>query len=234
MDTASFGTTASEVLEKVFTGGLLIGIFVIIASVIIGVALYLRWMRKFNISVEIKSLRGSGSSGQPIYKIINDVGGIIENKKDKTRWFRIKGQKVDLPTPPLEAFQIDSKGRNHIKILQKSDTEFYYLLPDKIDLKNVVRNGVLVPIAEAEMKVADGDVVYWGQIRKRDDKKLFDMESLIMKLLPYLIPMLMFMLVIFLTYMITDHWGEFSSAASALNEAAHALRDVSIAGTTQG
>ena len=68
----------------------------------------------------------------------------------------------------------------------------------------------------------------------RDNRKLFDMESLIMKLLPFIIPMLMFMLVIFLTYMITDHWGEFASAAKALSDAAKALQEVSTASTVTG
>lgn len=234
IDTSGFGNVGKDLIGKLVSGGLIIVGVLILCGIILGVALYIRHLRKFNIKVEIKSLRGSGTRGEPIYKIVNDVGGFIDNKKDQTRWFRLRGERVDLPSPPLEALQLDSKGVNHLKIFQKSDTEYFYLLPDKIDMKVLIRNGVEVPIAELEMKVAEGDVVYWGQLRKRDNKKMFDMESMLMKLLPYIVPMLMFMLVIFLTYMITDHWGEFASAAASLSQAAEALRDVSTASTTTG
>lgn len=128
--------------------------------------------------------------------------------------------------------EVDSHGRNRLKILQKSEKEYYYLLPDKIDENVVIRGGKVIPVTQLSMSVVDGDVGYWGQIRKRDNRKLFDTESLIMKLLPYIVPMLMFMLVIFMTYMITDHWGTFAGAAEALKQAAEALRDVSVAEVT--
>lgn len=233
-DMSQIQTMGKDLLGGLVSGGLIIIGIIFFALIILGLALYIRYLRQFNIKVEIKSLRGSGTFGEPIYKIVNDVGGFVENKKDKTRWFRLKGEKIDLPSPPLEALQLDARGRNHIKIFQKSDTEYYYLLPDKINMKCIIRGSEEIPIAEAEMKVSDGDVAYWGQLRKRDNKKLFDMESMVMKLLPYVIPVLMFMLVIFLTYMITDHWGNFASAAEALRQAAEALRDVSTAETITG
>jgi len=223
VDTSSFGSAGTDLMDKVISGSILFIGLIVVAGIILGVGFYIRYLRQFNIKVEIKSLRGSGTMGEPIYKIVTDVGGFIENKQDKTRWFRLRGEKIDLPSPPLEAMQLDSTGKNHIKIFQKSDTEYFYLLPDKIDMATVVRNGETVPVAQLEMKVSDGDVTYWGQLRKRDNKKLFDMESMMMKLLPFIVPMLMFMLVIFMTYMITDHWGEFASAANALNNAAQAL-----------
>lgn len=233
----TFEGRAGEILSQIVTGGFAIILILILAGVILGVALYVRYLRQFNVKVEIISIRGGGTKEEPIYKIINDVGGFIVNKKDQTRFFRLRGEKVDLPSPPLESLQLDAKGRNHIKIFQKSDTEYYYMFPDKIDTKYVVREGKDIPIAQMSLKISEGDVAYWGQLRKRDNKKLFDTESIIMKLLPFLIPMLMFMLVIFLTYMITDHWGDFASAASALRDAAQALRDTgctSTATVTQG
>lgn len=229
VETSKFQDVGSQIIDQVITGGIVVFGVILLIGIIASVLLYVRYLRQFNIRVEIKSLRGSGTRGEPIYKIVNDVGGFIENKKDKTRWFRIKGEKVDLPSPPLEALQLDSTGRNHIKVFQKSDTEYYYLLPDRIDMKTIVRDGIEIPISEATQKVSDGDVTYWGQLRKRDARKLFDMENVFMKLLPYLVPFLMFMLVIFLTYMITDHWGEFASAASSLREAAETLERVSSA-----
>jgi len=233
-DTSQFASIGSVLLKKVISGGAIVIGVIILALIILGIGLYVRYLRQFNVKVEIKSLRGSGTRGEPVYKIVEDVGGFIENKKDKTRWFRLKGEKVDLASPPLEALQMRADGKNLLKIFQKSDTEYYYLIPDKIDMTSIIRGGVEVPIAQMNMKIVEGDVSYWGQLRKRDNRKLFDTESLIMKLLPFIVPVLMFMLVIFMTYLITDHWGEFASAAQALKEAAEALQLTTTAQVTTG
>lgn len=234
IDTSNMQNLGQELLDKVVSGGLMVVGIIFLAAVIFGVGFYVRWLRQFNVRVEIKSLRGSGTLGEPIYKIVNDVGGFIHNKKDNTDWFRLRGQKVDLPSPPLEALQLDSNGKNHLKIYQRSDQEYYYLLPDQIDMKTIIRGGKEIPVAQAGMKIVEGDVAYWGQLRKRDNKNLFDMESMFMKLLPYIVPVLMFMLVIFMTYMITDKWDVFSSAADALRRAAESLEHISVAETTIG
>lgn len=233
-DVSGIAEKGGELLTKLVSGSVIVILILILIGFILGLALYIRYLRQFNIRVEIQSLRGSGTHGQPIYKIVRDMGGFIRRKKDQTNWFRLRGEKVDLPSPPLEALQLDAKGNNQIKIFQKSDTEYYYLLPDKIDMTTIVRGGKEIPIAQASAKISDGDVVYWGQLRKRDNRTLFDTETLIMKLLPYIVPMLMFMLVIFMTYLITDHWGDFASAADALQAAAEALRDATLASTTGG
>jgi len=234
VDTTQFQEFGSKLLDNIITGGIAIVGVLVLCGVIVAVALYIRYLRQFNVKVEILSLRGRGGKGAPIYKIVRDVGGFIERRKDKSRWFRLRGEKVDLPSPPLEALQLDSHGVNNLKILQKSDTEYYYLLPYSISTDTIIRGGKEVPITQMNLKIVEGDVAYWAQLRKRDDKKMFDVESLAMKLLPYVVPVLMFMLVIFLTYLITDHWGEFVAAADALREAAHALRDVSVAQTATG
>jgi len=158
-------------------------------------------------------------------KIIRDKGGMIYDKKTKSWWFRLKDSKVDLPPPPYEAYQQGVGGVNIVKIWQKAHNEFFYLVPDSISQTEIIRDGKLIPIAKQDMKVVEGDVAYWNQLRKREDKKLFDPEGLAMKLLPYIGIFLMFMLVIFLSYFITQHWGEFAQAAQALKEAAQALRD---------
>jgi len=229
-----FSQIGGDLLNRVIYGGAAVVGIIILAAVIVGVGFYVRYLRKFNIKVEIKSLRSSGILGRETYKIIEDRGGIIQNKRDKTSWFRLMREKVDLPSPPLECFELDAKGTNHIKILQKSENEYYYLLPDRVDTSVIIRAGAEIPIAQSGLKVIEGDVSYWGQLRKRENKKIFDTEGIIMKLLPFIVPTLMFVLVIFLTYLITDHWGEFASAAQALERAANALRDVSQASTVTG
>ena len=225
------GSVGSAILSKLVSGSIIVIVALIIGACIVGLAFYLRYNSQFIYDIEIKSLRSSGLITNQNYKIIKDKGAFIRNKKDKSVWFRLKNQRVDLPPPPLECMQIGVKGKNYIKILQKSDEEYYYLLPENIDLQKVIRDGKELIIGEESIKVIDGDVAYWNIQRKKADKKLFDVESLFMKLLPYVVPVLMFMLVIFMTYMITQHWGEFSAAASALERAADRLASISNAGT---
>ena len=104
-------------------------------------------------------------------------------------------------------------------------------MPEQIDLVKVIRNGIEVTLGNESVKVIDGDVAFWNIQRKKHDKKLFDTESTLMKLLPYIIPVLMFMLVIFMTYFITQHWGEFATAAQALEKASENFARMSNAQT---
>lgn len=235
VDMSAFGDVGGQILQRIMSGTIIVFMVLILGGIIVGVGFYIRYLRQFNIRVRIRSVRNPGTKGSPIYKVVDDWGGYIYKKREgqKVRWFRLKGEKVDLPTPPLECLEIGVGGRNHINILQKSDEEYYYMIPDNINYETIVRNKdgkmVDIPVGEVGFKIVEGDVAYWNQLRKRDNKKLFDTESIVMKILSYLVPVLLFMMVIFMTYFITEHWGEFSAAAEALKEAAFALRDATTA-----
>lgn len=230
--TGTFGKVGGLILEKLVTGGIIVILVVILCFIIVGIALYIRYNSQFIYDIEIKSLRSSGFGKSQNYKILKDKGAFIRNKKDKSVKFRLKNQRVDLPVPPLECMQLGVKGKNYIKVFQKSDEEYYYLLPSRIDWETVIRDGQEIKIGEETVKVIDGDVAHWNIQQKKENKKIFDTESMVMKLLPYIIPVLMFMLVIFMTYFITNHWGEFTAAAQALEKAANSLASVSTATTT--
>ncbi len=236
LEGGQFQAISSQLLDTLLSGTIVVFLVLIMGFIILGVVLYVRHILQFNIKVRIKSIRNPGSEGQVIYKIIEDKGAFIYKKKKNQRWFRLRREKVDLPVPPLETLELGVKGQNYVNILQKSDDEYYFLLPDKIDFDTIIKNQdgklVKVPVGKVNLKIVEGDVSYWNQIRKRKNEELFDTESLLMKLLPFIVPVLMFMLVIFLTYIITDHWGEFASAAQYLKETAEILRDVSTATTT--
>lgn len=219
---------ASQILNRVVTGGIMVIGVVIFAILVLVILLYVRYIRQFNIDVEIKSTRSRGATGggeSVNYKLLSDKGGMIHNKKDKRWYFRLRKERVDLPLPPYQCFQIGEGGRNKIKIWQPSHEVYHYMLPDKINTSKMIIDGEEINIAEQEMKVVSGGDIYWNILKKKDMRKIFDPESLLMKLLPYIIPVLMFMLVIFMTYFITQHWGEFTAAAKALEEAAKILQE---------
>jgi hypothetical protein len=225
---------ATRLLDTIISGSIYVFVALMMISIIVVVLLWVRHIRKFNIIVELKSLRGSGTKGEPVYKIVDDKGGMIFDKKDKRWWLRLKKERVDLPPPPLDCLEVRADGRNQLKIYQKSQEEYYYLIPDRIDLEYVMKAGKKVPLAQAKLNIVEGDISYWNSLRKRDNRKLFDTESLILKALPYVGMFLMFISIIFLTYIISDHWGTFATAAEALKEAAQALRDANMARLTTG
>lgn len=225
----TFKEMGGDLASNLISGAIMVFLVLICGAVIVSVLMYVRYLRQFNVRVEIKSLRGSGTQGEPIYKIVSDKGGMILNKKDKRHYFRLLKERIELPPPPLDCMELQANGTNQIKILQKSQDEYYYLLPEKIELKKIVKGGKLVLLAEAHLNVVEGDISYWNVLRKRDNRKLFDTENLLLKILPYVGIFLMFITVIFLTYMITDHWGTFSDAAASLAEAAKALERASTA-----
>lgn len=227
VDFGTFGSLGSQLFSRLVSGGIIIVGIIILAAVIVAVAFYVRYASQFIYEVEIRSLRSSGVKGTPTYKILKDKGAFIRKKKDKTTWFRLRNQAVDLPSPPLECIQLGIKGKNYIKILQLSDEEYYYLMPESIDTATIIRDGKPIILGQETVKVLDGDVAYWNIQKKKDNKKLFDMESLLMKVLPYVGIMLMFMCVVFLSYFMTNHWGEFSAAAQALEKAADRLASIS-------
>lgn len=200
--------------DKLLFGSLIIFVIVFIFIVIAGIGFWLRYLKKFNVKVMIKSLRSSGAEGRPIYKLVPDKGGVIISRKDKSRWFRLRGEKVDLPLPPLECYEMDYKGVNHLTILQKGNEEYYYMLPGKITDIVIVKDGKEIRMPEQEMKVIDGDIAYWNQLRKRQDKKIFDIESTLMKLIPYILIGAMLIAVIFYTYI----WLDKSAVTAAMTQ----------------
>jgi len=235
VDVSSFSGRASDLFGKLAYGSIVVVGTLILMGVILGVALYVRHLRKFNIRTRIKSKRSSGADGKPVYKVIWDWGGIIRNKKDKTSFFRLRGEKIDMPSPPSDVIQMGVGGRNEIEILQESDEEYYYLKPSQIDKTVILREGKEIPIAQAKMKIVEGDIGYWNVQRKKINKSVFDVESIFMKLLPYAIPALMIIGVVFYTYIWLDKAPAIISAArevaAELNQAAQALREITIAQT---
>lgn len=215
-----FGDIGSRIFGGIVTGGFWIVFALIIAGVILAIGLYLRYIFKFNIKVEIKSLRSSGGGTEPIYKLIFDKGGFVDKKigDAKITYFRLLKEKVDLPPPPFDLLQLGTGGKNYIKIFQKSDTEYYYLLPDRIDTSAIMIGDKVVPIAQSKMKIVTGSTAYWNLLRKKDNRKMFDTESLAMKLLPYIIPALMIVGVIFYTYIWLDKAPQIVSAGQKVAE----------------
>lgn len=236
VDIGAVGGTIASWVGRLIKGGIYIVLLILLGAIIFAVVYYIKWYRQFNIKVRIKSKRGTGTDGKPIYKIINDKAGIITNRSNKTRYFRLKSERIDMPTPPFEVMQLQADGTNVIDILQESDEQYYYLLPGEIDKEYMIIDGQKVLVAKSNFRMAEGGDIIWNISRKEQNKKWFDTESLLMKLLPYAIPILMIIGVIFYTYIWMDKTPQIISAANevakALENAAIAIRDANVATVT--
>ena len=213
-----FEDAASDLLGGIFGSILTFSLVGIVIGVVMGVGFYyLWWKRKFDIFVEIRSDRSQDPS------IYFDKAAILYDRKDKNKYLRLLDTKIDLPVPSFKILSKTNKG-DHLKIWRKSEDEFIYLTPGKIDKDRVVRsNGKLIRIAEINQKQVEGDIAYWNVKRKDKNKKLFDTESLLLKFLPYF-PLLMggtFM--IFLLYIMFD---SLPGLINQLTELTKALNDL--------
>lgn len=234
LENSPFAAVGNSLFANAISGTFIILGLLIFAAVIIGVAFYVRWIRQFNIFVEILSSRSAGVSGLATHKLIYDKAAIIYEKKDKCWYFRILKMKVDLPVPPFDVLQNSTRG-NVLKLWQKSNEEFIFMLPDILDQQFIrTYDGKVIPLATLKIKQVEGDVAYWNQLRKRQHRKLFDTESLLMKILPYLIPVLMFMLVIFLTWIVLSKFEILRDVANSLQETAKIIRGTTTASVTTG
>lgn len=235
-----FGEIASSVIGKIISGSIMVVGTLLLIVILAGALFFIFYLRKFNVKVRFKTKRGTGADGKPIYKIYYDKGGILTNKRDKRSFFRILRERVDLPCPPYEAFQISSKGGNEVEIIQESDSEYYYSIPGAIENKKFLssnENGTTGTVNQ-NMRVVESDVSYWNQLRRRETRRMFDPEGLLWKIAPIALAVFMIMGVVFYTYIWLDKAPAIVEAARAVSEelkvTAQVLQEITMAKTAGG
>lgn len=217
-----FGSIGNDIVARIFSGILWFGIAVLIIGVV-GLIMwyYLYYRKKFDIKVLIKSDRAGKK-----FKIIEDKGAILYNNKDKNKFLRLAGLKIDLPVPPYQILQSTNKG-DMIEIWRKSEDEFIYLTPGTINKEFVImQDGKRFPIAQIEQKQIEGDIAYWNVKRKEKHKSLFDTENWLMKILPFLPQIIGGMITIFVLYILMD---SLPSILSQLTELTKELKEMKTA-----
>ena len=194
-------TVGGKFVEKIFSGLLWFGIIVIL----IGIVGFLGWWflvykKKFNIKVKITSERARDRN-----RIVFDRAAILRDRKDKSMYFRIWGMKLDLPAPRFNVLQSTSDG-DYLELYRTSENRIYYLTPSVIDKKNIIKSdGKLHALAVQTNKQIDASMDFWAARRMTENKKMFDTESIFMKLLPYIPAILGGMITIFILYILLDH-----------------------------
>lgn len=199
-DTDAIREIGGQFISRI-TGGVLWGGIALFAFAVVG---FLMWYffiykRKFDIKVKIISER-SGDR----YRIIFDRAAILNDRKTNTKFFRVWGMKIDLPSPKFNVMQITNEG-DYLELYRTSEDDIYFLTPSQVDKRKFIRaDGSRGYFATQENKMIDPDIAYWSVQRKKDNKKMFDPESMLMKILPWIPHIMGGILIIFILYVLFD------------------------------
>lgn len=200
-DTSAFSEMGSQLTSKIMGSIVWVGIILIVVCAIGGTMWYfLIYQKKFDIRVHVKSRRADSK-----YSIMVDKAAILTDYTTKSKFFRIWDLRKDLPVPKFNILQATNKG-DLLEIYREGEDIFYYLTPPKIENGKVIRSdGKVYLIADQTHSMVDPDLAFWIVKRKGMNKKMFDTESLLMKLLPYLPHIIGGMIMIFMLYVLMDH-----------------------------
>jgi len=226
---ADVGSTLSGIFEG-FVGGTFSLIFwtglIFLIFFIVGISLWYfgYYRRKFDIVVKVTSKR-SGDN-----KEFFDTAGIFFDRKENKRFLRLKQTKIALELPKFEIFRKTNWG-DYCEVLRTSEREFRYLTPPKIDEKFIIKaDKKLYPMATMGNKQIESDIT-WVLNRERDNKKIIDPESIILKLLAYA-PQIFALVMLFLILWVTfDKVPEWLDALEKFTRALNAAGQPQIVGS---
>ena len=217
MATDLFGEVGSKLFANIFGSLLWFGL---IAIIILVIGFFMWWFliyqRRFDIKVKIISNRSQDKDS-----IIFDKAAILKDWKTKLPFLRVWGLKREFPVPRFNVLQKTDKG-DYLEIYRKSEEDFYFLTPSNIVKTQVLKEGnKLIPIAEQEQTMSDPEMGFWSNARKKDNKRMFDTENILMKILAYMPQIIGGMLTVFILYILMDTLpgliGELTKLTSELN-----------------
>ena len=157
------------------------------------------YKKKFDIDVKLTFERSGDKNW-----IRFDKAAVLRDRKTKTKYLRVWGMKVDLPIPKHNVLQLTNKG-DYVEIYSTGEDEYYFLTLAKVSKTMVIKSdGKLYRIAEQIQSRIDTDIVYWNIKRKQLNKSMFDPESILMKLLPYIPLMMVSVVMLFVAWVFLD------------------------------
>ena len=190
--------TGAQLFGSVTGSVLWIGLAVIFILIIGGTMIYFAWYRKkFDIKVKINSKRSGDLS------VFFDKAAILNDRKTKTKYFRLLNTKYDLTVPPFKVLTKTNKG-DYLELYRKSEEEFVYLMPGHIVEEEIIGNDGRLHKVNKELQNHLESDTHWYMTRKEKDKHLFDTESILMKIIPFIPHLVGGVLMIFLLYIVFD------------------------------
>lgn len=196
-----FSQFGGSLFENLFGSILWFGL----AIFFIGVLGFLMWYfliykKKFDIDVKITSERSGDRN-----RIIFDRAAILKDRVTGTKFFKVWSLKIELPIPEFSVLQTSNKG-DYLELYRTSEDHIYFLTPARIDkFKLIKADGKVYPLASQENRQIDTDLAYWNVKRKNQNKKMFDTEGWLSKLLPHIPAIIGGVLTIFVLYVLMDN-----------------------------
>jgi hypothetical protein len=179
------GEQISGVLSGILGGTATAAIWVVIGFAFLlivgGVIWYFGFYRKkFDITAKVISERA-----EHFNKIFFDKAAIFYDGKNATYYLKLLNTKVELALPKFNVFANTNKG-DYVEILRKSEKDFRFLTPPKIDREYIVKSsGKLFPISEIKQREIENDIS-WIIQRQKINKSIIDPDTMFMKLMAYL------------------------------------------------
>ncbi len=201
ISTSGLEGVGSTIIEKIFSGIIWLTVGVLFAGIVVGLIYYfIIYKKKFNIDVKITSERAGDRD-----RVMFDKAAILTDRKDKSKFFRIWSAKIDLPAPKFNVLQDTNRG-DYLELFRTSENTIYYLTPSIIDKTRIIKDDGKVHLIAAQKNMQmTTDMDFWAARRSQENKKMFDTESIFMKLLPYLPAIMGGFITIFVLYILLDH-----------------------------
>lgn len=198
------------------TVGMLIGVilFIFIFSLVVGGFYYFFvYKKRHDIMVKIVSKRHEDD------RVFFDKGAITKDMKDKSKYLHLWNLNVELELPPFKVFQKTNKG-DYVEILRKSEDDFKFLTPPKIDSEKYVgKDGKLHLFSSQKQREIESDT-YWILSRKQKNKSIINPQNILMKLLEYAPQIISMTFSFFMLWIIFDKAPEI---IGSLNELAKSI-----------
>lgn len=198
---ADFGAAAGGIVTGMLGSVVWVGVaLLVILTVSFLIWWFMIYSKKFNIMVKIISERADGFNS-----IFFDKAGILVDRKSGASYLKLWSLKKAMKLPKFNILQNIGK-QDYLEIYRDSENGLFFLTPPKINRKHIIKtDGKMYPFADQELIRVDTDMEFWSTKRKDMNKAMFDKESLIMKILPYIPHIVGGMFIIFIIYILVDH-----------------------------
>ena len=203
------GSSLDGIIGGVFSGTLGIALIIILFLVGFGIAggifAWIKYRRKFDITVKIISRRAGEN------KVYFDKGAILSDKKTKQSYLKLYTSKLEIELPPFNIFYNTNKG-DYVEMLRKSDRDIRFLTPARIDKEYIIKkDGKRIPMADVQQREIENDLS-WIVDRLTQNKKIIDPESLLMKLLAYAPQIISAIITMMIVWIVFKYGAEMFSA----------------------
>lgn len=199
---------------------------------------YVFYLKKFDVAVEIRSMR-TDAFGHKIWKVLQDKGGWLKDRKSGAIVFRLFKQKKNFEPPPYDFLEPASMGpfiKNKVYAVQTDDDKLHWIRPNYVDfeacpeckgtgIKPVTGgtcekcNGKKEIPKGISYKISEKDVEFWACNEMQSDLQTFGKPKWWEPLLLPIAGIVIFFMAIVVIWLLLDKIGGVSAVCSSAQQA---------------